>query len=40
MSVGKCPKGYVAINYDEQVWHACAKESILVLDVNCFSTIN
>ncbi|CAF0821590.1 unnamed protein product [Adineta steineri] len=26
VQLGKCPKGYVAINYDEQKWHACTKE--------------
>jgi hypothetical protein len=26
LPVGKCPKGYLAINYDAEGWHACAKE--------------
>ena len=26
LPVGKCPKGYLAINYDAEQWHACAKE--------------
>ena len=24
--VGKCPQGYLAINYDAEKWHACTKE--------------
>jgi hypothetical protein len=26
LPVGQCPKGYLAINYDTEKWHACAKE--------------
>lgn len=26
LSVGKCPNGYLAFNFDTMNWHACAKE--------------
>jgi hypothetical protein len=26
LSVGKCPQGYLAFNFDTMNWHACAKE--------------